>query len=227
MLAERLPLTREQIAQAEKRGSFSHPVIEVIQKQLPQIKPLIEEYSKIEDTQEQQRFIRQNYGFLADALVATEPFTLQSLDIVAIWSRVMEIFSGYQRYALAGMISGVYAIQGLEDSAWKKFPRHCLETGEIPPELREDKSSLAYLKQRLDHIGESLEELDFYVYGTREAPMKPVVALARRIDQGDKEAQKELDGLISYQKSHSAPVLAAIHENFSNGLIPLYFSLRP
>lgn len=228
MSAEMPQFTEEQVAQAERRESFSHPVLTVIEEHLPQIIQLNKGYSSIPivDTQEQQRYIKEHYGFLADALVDVNLYTLRPLEIVAIWSRAVEVFSGYHRYALAGMVAAAYAIQEVESPSWRKFPKHYLETAKLPAEVLTDHSGLTQVIGRLDQIGVSLDKLDFYVYGTREPAMELAFELAGRIRNGDAQAQAELDRLIAHQRKYSTPVLKEIHENWGNGYIPLYFPLR-
>lgn len=219
-------ITRDQVSQAEQRVGYSHPIIAVLDRHLPQITQLHEGFSSISGNQEQQEYIRQNYGFLADAVVEAGSFTLQPLEMVAVWSRAMEIFPSnlYHRYALARIITSAYAIQGLEATpAWKSFPRHFFETNNIPDELVEDRLELEHLKWRISDIGRSIDELDFYSYGTREDAMEVAFKLGKRANQeGDVEAQEQLDKLISYQKEHKTPVLGAIHENWGIGLSSTY-----
>ena len=138
----------------------------------------------------------------------------------------MEVFSGYHRYALAGMVGSAFAIQGLENPDWKKFPRHYLETFELPPEVVEDRSGLLHVRGRLNQISKSLEEIDFYVFGTRESAMELAFKLAERESEGDQEAKKQLKELIARDARYSTPVIREIHENFGNGFTPLYFSVN-
>lgn len=226
MPAEIPQFTKKQVAQAERREDFSHVVLTVIDKYHPQITQLAQDYSLLVDNQVQQEHIRQHYGFFADALVAAVAYTLQPLEIVAIWSRAIEVFSGYHRYALAGMIASAYAIQGVEHPDWRRFPRHYLETSQLPAAVLRDQSGLTHVMGRLNQIGESLDALDFYVYGTRESAMEVAAALGARINDGDVNARIELDKLVARQKEYSTPVLREIHENWGNGYTPLYFPVR-
>ncbi len=219
-------LTPEQVALAEKRIGFNHPVIGVIDRNRPQFAWHNQAYSGIKDTQEQQRYIAGHYGFLADDLVAAGQFTLDPLDVIAIWSRAMEVFSGYHRYALAKMVGSSFAIQGLKNPDWKKFPRHLLETHELPSEVVSDKSGLLHVRSRLEQVSESLKGLEFYVFGTREPSMTRAFNLAKKESEGDKEAKKQLKELIAREARYSTPVIREIHENFGNGFTPLYFSVN-
>lgn len=226
MTAERPLLTRDQVAWAESRVGLTHPVLTVIENHLPATVPLTEGYSQITDTQEQQRYIREHYGFLADAIVEAGPYTLEPIDLIVIWSRAREVFSGYHRYALAGMVSSAFAVQGAESPEWKKFPRHYLETSNLPKGVVRDRGGLVYVSSKLNHIRESLGEISFYINGTREPNRSHIFELAKRSSNGDKEAEQELEILIAYSKAHTTPTLAEIHENFGNGFTPLYFPIQ-
>ncbi|OGH17942.1 MAG: hypothetical protein A2868_03340 [Candidatus Levybacteria bacterium RIFCSPHIGHO2_01_FULL_40_15b] len=225
--AEQRPgLTVEQVARAERRDGVSHPVLSIIEQHLPTITQLTEEYSQITNNQEQQRYIGEHYGFFADALVEVGAYTMEPTNIVAIWSRAKEVFSGYHRYALAGMVAGAYAVQGLDNPDWKRFPRHYLETSELPTEVLGDREGLEHAMRRLDEIGESLDELNVYVYGTKESGMEMGAKLGARMRDGDTEAEAELEKLIAMEKERKTPILGEIHENFGNGFTPLYFPIR-
>lgn len=138
----------------------------------------------------------------------------------------MEVFSGYHRYALAGMVGSAFAIQGLENPDWRKFPRHYLETFELPPEVVEDRSGLLHVRGRLNQISKSLKEIDFYVFGTRESAMELAFKLAKRESEGDQEAKRQIKDLLAREKTYSTPVIQEIHENFGNGFTPLYFPVN-
>ena len=197
-----------------------------MEQHLPTITHLTQTYSQITNNQEQQRYIGEHYGFFADALVEAGPYTMEPTDIIAIWSRAREVFSGYHRYALAGMVASAYAIQGLDNPDWKRFPRHYLGTSELPSEVVGDKEGLGHVMGRLDEIGESLDELNVYVYGTKESGMEMGAKLGARMRDGDTEAEAELNKLIAMQKERQTPILGEIHENFGNGFTPLYFPIR-
>ena len=226
MPVERPLLTKDQVAQAESRIGFTHPVLTVIEYNLPAIVQLAKGYSQIIDNQEQQRYIRRQYGFLADAIVEVGSYTLEPTDLIAIWSRAREVFSGYHRYALAGMVSSAFAVQGAENPEWRKFPRHYLETSQLPEGVARDQNGLLDVCSKLNHIRESLGEISFYVNGTRESAMSHAFELAKRGSNGDKEAEQELETLIAHQKAHTTPTLAEIYENFGNGFTPLYFPIQ-
>lgn len=225
MAGERPQLTGEQIAQAEGRIGFSHPVLAVIDQHAPTVARLTETYSRIADNQEQQRFIREHYGFLADALVTAGPYPLEATDLVAIWSRSTEVFSGYHRHAFAEMISSAYAIQGLESTGWRRFPRTYFETNELPSGVSTDREGLLHVRRRLDEIRKSLDELHSYVYGTNDSPTDTIARLGIQVSQGDPAAQAELKNLIASQKERQTSLLDELQENIRQGFTPLYFPI--
>ncbi len=222
---EQPTLTREQVERAERREGIYHPVIALLESYAPQIEELNQRYRKITDNQEQQKFLRENLGFLADALEGTEDFTLTPLELIAIWSKAHEFFSGYGRYALARMLSCAYAIKNGQNQAYRGFVRHRLEDRELPQEVKQDREGLLYIQRRLAEISASLDEVDFYTYGTRESAMELGFNLAKRVQEGDKVAQKELDTLIQREKEYKTEVLAELHENFGNGMIPVVMDI--
>jgi|Napbiome12C3dose_1001474.scaffolds.fasta_scaffold00004_66 hypothetical protein len=141
MVEPQAVFTPEQYAGAEARIGINHPVITVIDTHLPQLIQLGREYSAIVDNHERFEFMSKTHGFLADALVDVGPYTLKPLDLVAVWSRVTEVFSvsSNQRYAIAEIVSAAYAVQGLEDPKWKRFPRCRLENFKLPEDVVKDK----------------------------------------------------------------------------------------
>lgn len=228
MSAERPILTPEQYARAERRDDISHPVITVLDHHLPTLIRINQGYSAITGNQEQFAYISQNYGFLADALTEAGAYTLEPEDLIAIWSRAREIFpqSRYQRYALAGMVSSVYAIQGVENPEWRRFPRHYLETSELPEGVTRDRNGLVHVSSRLDDVGDSLDELNRYVFGTKESGMEIAANLAKKLRDGDPDADRQLQELIALEKTRQTPLLGDIHENFGNGYVPLRFPIE-
>lgn len=228
MAVERPILTPEQYARAERREGIHHPVVAVIDQHLPAITQIEQGYSAITVNQDRFIYINQNYGFLADALVEAGSYTLDPEDLITIWSRAREVFSQsrYQRYALAGMVASAYAIQGVENLEWTKFPRHYLETSELPEGVTRDRSGLLHVSRRLDEIGDSLDELNRYVFGTKESGMTLAANLAKRSRDGDPDADRQLEELFALEKARQTPLLGDIHENFGNGYVPLRFPIE-
>lgn len=213
-----LPFTREEMARAEARDGYSqHPVIVTIDKFLPQIALLNQGINSFGNPQERGPFIKANYGFFADALVEAGPYTLKPLEIVAIWSRVGEVFSGHESYGLVRMITSAYIIQEAAMPVWRKFPRYQLEKNTLPEEVIKDQISIKNALLRMKDISMSLNELQDYVSGGVKDVMSIIFELTQRIRDGDQEAQTELDRVIKFSKENQTPLLSRIGENWGNG----------
>ena len=225
MSAERPTLTQDAVQRAEARVDVAHPVITVLDQQAPRLAELQQGYAHITDNQEQQRFISEQYGFLADSIVEAGPFTLEPVELIAVWSKATEMLGGYERYALAGMVSTAYAIQGASNPDWRSFPRSYIEREGVPEGVRTDAEGLQHVRERLRDIWDSTNEIDFYVYGTNEGAMGLAFKLGKRESEGDEEAKKMLEELIAREKEFKTPVLTEIHENFANVLPILRWTL--
>lgn len=217
-MTEQTVLTMEEVERAERREGIDHPVLQVFEDNLATIAMLDEIYRNISDNSARQKFVRENFGFLAVAFVKLPAFTLEPLELLAIWSRAVELFHVYMRYELAAVLSAAYAIQGLANPGWKKFPRTYLETGNLPAEVLEDRDGLLQVKAKLQELKKGREVIDIYVFGI-ENPMEKSVELAKRARDGDKEADKEFDLLIERQKSRQTKAISELGENFGQGLI--------
>ncbi len=215
MVVEKSRFTKEQICLAERReGYYDHPVLGVIETCLPFITSLNERYQQLTDNQERLQYADRNYRFLADALVAARPFTLEPLEMVAVWSRAREVFPTH-RYRVAGMISNAFAVQAVDSPEWRKFPRYILETGELPKEITTDEVGIRHTLGRLDEITDHLRELSIYSIGTTGTGLNEVI---RRMVAGDETVQKELDELARHQKEHKTLLLGELDEEWGNGI---------
>lgn len=222
---EQSALTKDQVERAERREGIYHPVITLLESYTPRFLQLNQEYSRLTGNQEQHDYIQKNYGFLADALEATEDFTLKPLELIAIWSKACEVLGLYQRYRLAGMLSSAYGIKGIKKPNWKGFPRYTLENFDLPKKVLNDREGLIYVKSRFREITASLDEICFYAFGIGWASNKLGELFKREID-GDKKATEELDALIQYEKEHNTLLLGNIYENFGNGMTTIFFKIN-
>lgn len=217
---EQPTLTREQIERAARREGVYHPVISVLESYAPRLAQFNDGYSRAQD---RQTFTRTNFGFLADVVEGVGDFSLGPLDIVAIWSKALEIIQ--PRYTFVGIVSSAYGISGVPTSGWKGLPRYWVERSELPNGVLRDKSGLLYVRSRFEEIGRSLSELNLYLYGTRESATRRAFELAQRIQAGDKEAAEEWEQIKAFdaerEKESTTPLLGEIRENFPNGLGPL------
>ena len=216
-----LILTRDQVESASRREGQEHPVVAVLRYNAAAITGHHQRLEGLAYPDPWQTYVKDNFGFLADAFADIGNFSLGPLDIVKIWSFAKE--TGFKpMYDLAAMVSAAYGIQG-NGSEWKMVPRYYLETkGEFPKPI--DRQKLERFCGRLDEIEESLKDLDFYSWDTRESP----IAVARQafMGQGNKEAQKEAERIDAHHKEFSTPLLDQIDENFGNGFVCLSGNAR-
>lgn len=211
-------LTKEQVLLAERRESTYHSVIDVLEYRTPQIAVFNRGYNKLTDNQEQQRFVKDNFGFLADDIGALDDFTLSPLELIAIWSKAHEMMSYYPRKTGLGMIlPTAYATKGAQNPGWKEFSKYMLESYELPEDVQQDKEGLLYVQDRIQQVRDSLNEISFYMNGVRDG-MQKSIDLAMKSRDGDKEADEELNKLIAYSEEHQTEVLLALTENLSNGV---------
>lgn len=224
---ERPVMTPDQYARAESRQGVVHPLLTVFDNQLPAIERYRQGRVKT-DGQAAQRYVADNLGFLADAVAEAEPFTLEPEELVAVWSRAMELFpdSLYSRYALAGIVSSAYATQGLENPAWRQLPRRYLETGELPEGVAGDRQGLSHVVAKFGDVDDSLDELNRYVYGSRDSGTMLARDLVMRERAGDVEAGRLMDELIEKEQARKTPLLSEIGENFGNGFSPLRSTVK-
>lgn len=164
-------LTPEKVAQAEKREDYSHPILDIIERNLPQLRQIEEEFSKKYDhnaNMEQRnyalrRFLGKKYGFLADQFEKAGAFPLEISDLISIWSRVYELWPNdfnNQGSVLASIISTSYTTEGLD--RWKSLPRYYIENGfdiytnPFPHVLLTDKPALNHIKSKLSILNQRL-----------------------------------------------------------------------
>lgn len=155
------PLTLERI-EAFRRGeeAIRHPLVGVLQQNAPRIHSLAAHYKTIQGNKLGEAYLDASMGSLIPAIDSVGDFPLGSLDIVAVWSKAMELFpSLYQRYRLAHMIVSTYVTRGIGKPQWGGFPRRYFETKVFPEDLGQDREGLLFIKDRLWNLVESLRAL--------------------------------------------------------------------
>lgn len=159
-------LTPKLVAKAETREGIYHPVLTALEDNAQILQTLSQEYIEIDE----HSFLTENYGFFADAVIAQGPFSFTPEDVVAIWSRIIELdLQRHERYALTQMIISAYIIQDLEDPRWKTFPRLFFENfvddkNTIPEGLEEDFDSIQSMRLKLENeIMPSKADISEYV----------------------------------------------------------------
>lgn len=169
-----IQLTLESIQRAERGEGVTRTVIDLLDSFEPQIVQLNQEYFRLTNGEEQQKYIQENFGFLADALESTEDFTLKPLDLIGIWSKATKVCNGpeshsyYQRVGIAGMICSAYSTKGMQNQEkWKGFARYVLENLDLPERILDDREGLLYVKGRLDEVVESRSKIISFVNDTK------------------------------------------------------------
>ncbi len=221
-------LSEEDVRAAEKReGDYAkHPVILALDRHQIEIACFIEGYFAIQDgqpgeTRTKEGYLRGSSGFLIEAITEASPYTLQPLELVAIWSRVLELFPdgpgdmGYHpRYALAGIISTVYAVSGSVNTKWLDFPMTYLRDLSLPAEVLQDRDGASCVFHRLAEIRLNFLEVDYYKWGSRI----DFGSLMDRALNDDSTAKSEIMSRLEGFKRRDTPVLCQLIENFGNGM---------
>lgn len=225
----RVRLTPRQVQAAERREGFPHPLLDVLGQHAPRIAEINVTYDRFaidspEDNQTPQKFIKKNFGFLADAVEEVRAFSLSPLELVAVWSRATEVLRGYQRYAFSEMVASAYSIQGAANPGWKGFPRYFFERDRIPTDLARDYADVTHVRGRLEDVYNHVRALDRFVHGG--SSQRHLVDLAKRMSKGDKKAEVLFDRLAAISERRQSRVIGEVHENFGNGMGPLRFALN-
>src|SRR3990167_3702384 len=208
MPIERTPLTSFQVKSAEKRIGIYHPIIRILETHEDELKKLYNSSLEAQETTDQQEFARVHLGFLADKIVGIDRFTLEPLEIIGIWSKVVEIFpaSSYLRRSVASIITTTYMIQR-EDPSLSGFPKYYMENWQISPEILSDRDLVGRMQKRLGEINTSIEDIHSYIHDVKD-PLQLGMKLQRRVQEEDTEAQVELDELKRIHIERTTPVLA-------------------
>ncbi len=123
MSSEQKLLSLRDIEAAEHAANFSHPILDVLTSHEQQILALQDQCKPIIDTDEEQSFLEQNFGFIAKSIAEIDNFSLTPTELVSLWSRdIIKGMSRYQKYTLARIIASCYSVQDLDNDEWKQFP---------------------------------------------------------------------------------------------------------
>ncbi len=206
-------LTKEQIETAKK--DVSHPVVQVLLDMQDYIGKFNLNCKEREGSEDYQSFIGENLAPVAERLEELYNFYLGPLDLVSVWSKVTQDFQSlYARYNLAAAIPSAYGKIGITSNGWEGIIPFIAKEKRLPERVMGDEKNQLYFYKRLMDVTKSLDELDFYSYGTRENFAD--VAEKAYVD-GNQEAKIELEKIITWQKEHKDAILLGIHENFGNG----------
>ena len=212
-------LTKDQVLRAERREGYTHPVISLLERRAPEITDFHQAYRHLKDSQDQQRLVEAYFGFLADDFGSLPDFTLAPLELVAIWSKAHEMMGYYERKVGLGMVLPTsYSIKGIQNPAWKKFPRLMLQEYKLPQEVEIDREGLLHARERVNQVKANLDEVRFYMHGVRNGTTRAADLALKAYREGDNTARKELDRLVAYSKEHQTRLLLELGENLGSGV---------
>ena len=212
--------TRDDVLRAEARIGVTHPVLVVLDREGSRISAVTQLAIALPVNQDSSRYIRNNSGFLLDAIEDAAPFSLNPLEMVAIWSRNSEFRR--HRYLMATALSIGYAIQGVtRPDVWRRLPRRFVEGGGLPSEVITDREGLSYVRKRFEEIETNLDILSQAVYGTSEPHVVLGLKLGKRMREGDSSAEQEYDALKALIEERKIPLLDDLIEAFGNGMSPI------
>ncbi|RJP47077.1 MAG: hypothetical protein C4584_00815 [Armatimonadetes bacterium] len=216
--------TRDDILWAESIVGFPHPILTVLDREVSRISAVTQAAVALPDNQDDSQYVREKSGFLVDAIEDAAPFTLYPLDLVAIWSRYGEFRR--HRYLMATALSISYAIQGVsKPEIWKRFPRRYVENG-FPPGVATDRDGLTHVKAKLEEISATLDTLELVTYGTSETTIGLGSKLAKRMRDGDLEAEQEYRDLQTLINKRKIPLLNDLTEAFGTGMTPVKLDIE-
>lgn len=227
-MTERLQLTRDQVVQAETRTGAPHPVVAVIDSYIPRIQLWNATCNALGNANKIDQYIKYHFCSLADAFVKAGPYTLNPVDIIQIWSKIEEI-TPYGHYTFAEMISAAYAIQGLDNPAWKRFPRYYVEhiESKLPKELVHDETGLTHVRQRLAQVAESISAIESFENSDHGAMSREANEIARKTKSPKTLVEREVIEFARLRKKRSyLDLLHHIGERFGNGLDPLISTIE-
>ena len=209
-------LSDEEVRKAVEREGVHHPLIELLEAQAPELRAFLENYSLVEGNAEQQHYICQNFGFLADGVERTGHFSVDPLDIISLWSTVDELkFPMYPRYATTRIVGHAYASLPLPTRAgstkWGLENEWKFRDGFF--RSRED---VQVYQARLKQLNDNLKEISFYRFGGRGVTSK---SLFDRMNSP--KGEESFRPALELSSTPFMKKLGEINENFNNGLSPL------
>ena len=208
-------LSAEDVDHAVRRKSIDHPVLALLDQLAPQIRDYNDRKPKTDDNQEAQRYVRENFGFFVDGVEQLGQYSLEPLEIIAIWSRIDELgLRLYTRYEAAQALGVKYASLPLTEPAWDRITTKIFLTRYLPEEAGACKEDVATFIKRLDQIRSGLKKIG--LYSTGGMSMQEFIDGVKSGTLSEEEQQR----VINHQKAlpHSR-LLGEIGENFINGLL--------
>ncbi len=155
-------------------------------------------------------------------------FTLDPLELVSIWSRIMETFPNtescnmrgvYPKYNISTAIACAYGTQNIDSEEWKNLFKKITSSG-IGPFIsltNNDTKNASIFAEKIGDIRESLKTL--HAFYTRDRTGYTFMRLAR---SGDADADRILSEQQYAKQKCNDELLETLHENWGNGIVFLY-----
>jgi hypothetical protein len=150
-------------------------------------------------------------------------FTLNPLEIVSVWNRVLELLpitprdTLYARYDIASALSFAYATAPINSKEWKGlFAKKSKDSRYLERLIKEDPQNREIYDKRLCEVLASLEQIDIYKLGEKK---DETIERYKRIAKGDEEAKRKSEEIRIIQASKDKDgFLAELSENWGNGI---------
>lgn len=230
MRLERLEeLSKDKVDRAERREGINHKIIDVLEASRDKLIEIDKGLDGVSATGDARAFIGKRLGFLAEEFGKVAPFTLELLEIVAIWSKLTEIVSHESlRDDVAFLLELSYAVQGLDDPLWKDLPKYFLETSELPANVINRASELSYVRERAGELEQKLMRgLYKYMWGSDKHIMELGFDIIRP-GAGPKnveEAKRRYEEACARAVEHKTPLLLKVIKEFCISRMVLFYDL--
>lgn len=213
-------LAEEEVNRAIKREGIEHPVLTLFERYSSQIEGFSQGYQQVAK-EYQSKYIKENFGFFADALEELGEFSLSPLETIAIWSQASEFH--LPRYQMAAALATAYASAGIRKDKphWKGVTKHLIENAEYPAGVLEDEEGVNTFKANFAELDQSLEEIEFYRLGSRVHMQDLLDAMIK----GDSSAGDKLRAMSPRTNQPQMQLLGTIRENFGNGMQLVFLPL--
>jgi len=205
--------TEKDIDKAVDLQNVNHPVLdllEMVNNQFPNY---------------QQENKAQYLERLTEAFEEIGEFNLSPLELISIWSKLLDIGElnnrGF-RYEVTSMMALAYATSTLESPVWDGIIVDWMTTADIYDRIKDD-SEFNEFKRRLDIYVDFFDEINNYRTGTP----KRIDKLLEYHVSGDPDKIDFFQKVVAREKNikHSE-LLGEIDENSVNGYLAIYLNLK-
>lgn len=173
-------LTPENIADASRLGEenpyFSHPVLQVLREEGSRMERAFRLYTGPKNLYRAENSIKINYVEIAVPMGKTKDFSLDPLELIAVWAHVEQHHAYYPIFAPLLVLSyvgkGYHPKNNPLDSTWgQALPLRYLQSGCLPSYATEEPEGLLHIRKRLIDIEKSLTGIGSYTEGQGSTPL--------------------------------------------------------